>query len=129
MKDLPGKSEITSHRSVVRVWAQPEDLPAWIQEYGLVVGMRYHALALAALAEKPFIGWGFQRKVRTLCRDFSQPMWTFERGWDPEAMYRQVCEAWRGRDALPDRYRAQIKHLIDSPAEASESARIFVASA
>lgn len=92
----------------VRIWSQPEDLLTWIQDYDLVIGMRYHALALTALAKKPFIGWGSQRKVRTLCRDFSQPLWSFERGWDADAIFRQIGEAWRHRDVLPDRYRSRL---------------------
>jgi polysaccharide pyruvyl transferase CsaB len=121
-------AEIATQPVDLRTWGEPEELIGAMQDYSLTIGMRYHALALAALAERPFIGWGFQRKVRTLCRDFNQPMWTFERGWDPESVFRQVAEAWKRREAVSERYKAQLDHVIGAPAEASESARIFVAS-
>jgi len=89
---------------IVRRWKQPTELLSWISDYDFVVGMRYHALVLAVLASKPFIGWGYQRKVRSLCQDSEQPMWSFERGWDVDAVYRQISEAWRQRELLPGRY-------------------------
>ncbi len=92
----------------VRRWKEPEDLLGWVATYELVVGMRYHALVLAALAQRPFIGWGFQRKVRSLCRELGQPAWTFERGWDSEAVFRQISEAWRQREILPHRFKSML---------------------
>lgn len=111
----------------LRTWTRAEELPAMFAEYDMVIGMRYHALVLAALAEKPFIGWGYQQKIQTLCRDFNQPLWTFERGWDHESVFRQIADAWKRRQTLPERYRKQIAHLLHAPAEANETARIFVA--
>jgi polysaccharide pyruvyl transferase CsaB len=119
-------AEVAGYGTTVRNWSVPEDLLTWVSDYNLVVGMRYHALVLAALAQKPFVGWGFQRKIRTLCRDLNQPMWTFERGWDSEAVFRQLSDAWKRRQALPDKYRTEITRLMDSPAVATETARIFV---
>ena len=110
----------------MRVWQQPEDLLAWIQEYDLVIGMRYHALVLAALAKKTFIGWGYQLKVRNLCRDFNQPMWTFERGWDGDAVFRQIGDAWKRRGILPERYREPLNRMRADPVVATETTRIFV---
>ena len=120
-------SAATAPPAPVRTWERTDDLLTWIQDADMVIGMRYHALILAALAEKPFIGLGYQQKIRTLCRDFNQPMWTFERGWEAESVYRLVSDSWKRRQTLPDRYRKQIAHLIHSPAEANETARIFVA--
>ncbi len=94
----------------VRLWHHPGEVLTWMADYDLVISMRYHALVLAALSEKAFIGWGYERKVRTLCRDFGQPMWTFERGWDAEAVFRQISEAWRNREIMPDRYRPRASH-------------------
>jgi polysaccharide pyruvyl transferase CsaB len=122
-------SDLTSGEARVRIWSQPEELLTQIQEPDLVIAMRYHALVLAALAGKPFIGWGFQRKVRTLCRDFSQPMWTFERGWDSEAVFRQISDTWRRRESLPERFRSHVSQLIVSPPIATETSRVFVAQA
>jgi polysaccharide pyruvyl transferase CsaB len=87
-------------RREVRVlrWQEPEDLLAWIKEYELVVGMRYHALVLAASAGKPFIGWGSQRKVESLCKEHGQPFWPFEHGWDQETVFRQIAQTWGQRE-------------------------------
>jgi polysaccharide pyruvyl transferase CsaB len=120
------KAAQEAHHGIrVRRWNEPEDLLSWIGEYQLVVGMRYHALALAALAEKPFIGWGFQKKVRALCRDFGQPIWSFERGWEADAVFRQISEAWRHRDIMPHRYRARLPELRAAEPVLSDVARIY----
>ncbi|MFA5975673.1 MAG: polysaccharide pyruvyl transferase CsaB [Elusimicrobiota bacterium] len=111
----------------VRSWTTPEQLIGWMAEYELIIGMRYHALVLAALAEKPFIGWGFQRKVRSLCRDFGQPLWSFERGWETDAVFRQVCEAWRHRDLLPHRYSSRLPQLRTAIPVLHDVPRIFPA--
>lgn len=121
--------ELASCPTTVRVWEKPEDILSWIQSYDLIVAQRYHALVLSARAHKPFVGWGAQPKVRVLCRDFNQPMWTFERGWDGEAVYRQILDAWKRRQSLPERYREPLKHLLATPAVATETAHIFVAQA
>ena len=92
----------------VREWKEPEDLLTWIPTYGLVIGMRYHALALAAVSQRSFIGWGFQRKVRSLCQAFSQPVWPFERGWDSEAVFRQIEQAWGRRGRAPKLYSSYV---------------------
>lgn len=102
-------ADLTGDAISVRTWSHPEEVLDWMRNYGLIIGMRYHALALAALAGRPFIGWGYQRKVTNLCRDFNQPLWTFERGWDEEAVFRQICEAWRRRDILPERFQTQVR--------------------
>lgn len=108
-----------------RPWTNPEDLVTWMGEYSLVVGMRYHALALAALSERAFVGWGYQRKVRSLCREFGQPLWTFERGWESDAVFRQISQAWRQRDILPHRYRQQLPDFRSSPPTHKDLPRIF----
>jgi len=97
-----------THSVGVRTWQQPEEILTWMGEYQLIVGMRYHALVMAALAGKAFIGWGFQKKVRTLCQEFSQPIWTLERGWESDSVFRQVADAWRHREVLPHRYSAKL---------------------
>src|SRR5262249_46359844 len=119
-------SELASCPTVVRVWEKPEDLVSWIHQADLVVSMRYHALVLAALEHKTFVGCGFQRKVRTLCKDFNQPMWMFERGWEAEAVYRLISDAWRRKKSLPERYSEPLQHLLATPAVATETTRIFV---
>ena len=130
---FPAEDEIVAEKAAaladpplrVRRWEEPDNLRLWMAEYDLVVGMRYHALALAALAEKPFVGWGFQRKVRSICRDFGQPLWSFERGWEADAVFRQVCEAWRHRDILPHRYRPRLAQLRSPAPTLHEVPRIF----
>lgn len=110
---------------VVREWQNVEDILGWMPSYQLVVGMRYHSLALAALAEKPFLGWGFQRKVRSLCRDLGQPMWTFERGWEADAVFRQISEAWRHREMLPHRYKTLLPALKTAAPTVKDIPRIY----
>lgn len=130
MEDAPVAekvAQVAAQPVRVRSWEAPEELMDWMAEYELVIGMRYHALALAALAQKPFIGWGFQRKVRSLCRDFGQPLWSFERGWETDAVFRQVCEAWRNRDLLPHRYRARLPALRSALPTLHDIPRIFPA--
>ena len=114
-----------THDIRVRKWSEPEDLLKWIGEYQLVVGMRYHALALAALAEKPFVGWGFQKKVRGLCRDFGQPIWSFERGWEADAVFRQIGEAWRHREILPHRFVGRLPQLRAAVPVLNDVPRIY----
>lgn len=118
-QDLPicrKVAQAAQSHPIVRVWENPEDLLEWIPSYTLVMGMRFHALAIAALHERPFIGWGFQKKVHSLCRDFGQPLWTFERGWDEESVFRQIKESWKHRETLSHRYRPLLEEL-KSPAQ------------
>lgn len=98
----------------VKTWDRPDELLDWISSYALVVGMRFHALAIAALHQRPFVGWGFQKKVHTLCRDFGQPVWSFERGWDEESVFRQIRESWRQRESLALRYQATLRDTLTS---------------
>jgi len=112
---------------IVRVWENPEDLLEWIPTYALVLGMRFHALAIAALHERPFIGWGFQKKVLSLCRDFGQPLWTFERGWDEEAVFRQIKESWKHRETLSHRYRPLLEEFKSPVQIAKDVLKIYPA--
>lgn len=88
----------------LRVWGKPEDLLSWIPEYGMVIGMRFHALVLAAKAEVAYIGWGNQCKVRQFCVDNTQPFWDFDRGWNLESVLRQAVDVW-GRRATAAKQR------------------------
>ncbi len=116
----------TTH-PIVRAWENPEDLLEWVPTYALMIGMRFHALAIAALHERPFIGWGYQKKVLTLCRDFGQPMWTFERGWDEELVFRQIKEAWRHRDTLAHKYKPILPEFKSSTQQAKDVLKIHPA--
>jgi len=108
----------------VRIWTEPEELLIWMGEYDLVIGMRFHALAIASLREKPFIGWGSQKKVHSLCRDFEQPLWTFERGWDEDATMRQIREAWKHRDTQAHRYHDLLPEYKSSNSRARDVLKI-----
>jgi len=81
----------------LRIWEKPEDLLSWIPEYGLIIGMRFHALVLAAKANVAYVGWGNQCKVRQFCVDQTQPFWDFDRGWSSESVIRQIIDAWNRR--------------------------------
>jgi len=113
-----------THPVGVRIWQQPEEVLAWAADYQLIIGMRYHALVLAALAGKAFIGWGFQKKIRSLCQEFGQPIWTLERGWEADSVFRQIADAWRHRDILPHRYSTKLLQYKSATPSAVEIARI-----
>jgi polysaccharide pyruvyl transferase CsaB len=119
--------ELARQSVTVRSWTRLEEVLAWMADYQLIIGMRYHALVLAALAEKPFVGWGVHRKVRNLCRDFRQPMWMFDRGWDTEVVFRQLSDAWRHRADLPERYRPLLPRIKQTEIKATYVPHIFPA--
>lgn len=120
-------ADLSKSGVTIRQWQRPEDLLSWMQEYELIVGMRYHALVLAALSERPFIGWGYQRKVASLCRDFGQPVWGFERGWDNYTVLRQLADAWKRRQTLPPRYHEQQQRVKSPSPRLHDLPRIFTA--
>ena len=99
----------------MRVWEKPEDLISWIPDYGLVIGMRFHALVLATKANVAYVGWGNQSKVRQFCVDQSQPFWDFDRGWNAESVLRQIVDAWgrRAQAAKPKTTGATV--LVQTP--------------
>ena len=75
----------------VRLWDSPEDLLSWMTQYELVVSMRFHALVLASLSCTPFVGWGTQKKVASLCRKLEMPYWNSDEGWDLERRAAQIA--------------------------------------
>ena len=52
-----------------------------------------------------------------------------KRGWDGDAVYRQICDAWRRRNQLPERYREPLSRQLTTSAIATETSHIFVAQA
>ena len=80
----------------VRMWKTPQDLLSWIPQYQVIAGTRFHALVLAAVNQIPFIGWGTQNKVISLCEQFHRPFWTPPQAWDSEKQcqwIRALCES------------------------------------
>jgi polysaccharide pyruvyl transferase WcaK-like protein len=60
---------------LVRQWKKPQDLLSWVPEYQMVIGTRFHALVLAATNQIPFVGWGKQKKIISLCQTYNRPSW------------------------------------------------------
>jgi polysaccharide pyruvyl transferase CsaB len=81
--------------SRVRLWEKPEDVLSWIPEYRLVVATRYHALVLAAMSRTPFVGWGAQKKVQSLCQQFGSPFWSTAERWDLDARVNQIVRHYQ----------------------------------
>lgn len=99
----------------LRIWEKPEDLMAWIPEYELVIGMRFHALVLATKAGVAYVGWGNQSKVRQFCVEQSQPYWDFDRGWNSDSVLRQVSDAWTRRAQAVNPKPTGSTVLVQSP--------------
>lgn len=97
----------TKIKTSVRVWQNASEILSWMKDYGLIVGTRYHALVLAAKAGIPFVGWGSQAKVISLCRALGQNAWSLERGWQGEDILRQIGDTWLRRDYFGDAIRAK----------------------
>lgn len=61
-------------RPAVRILtANASDLATDLADIGVVIGMRFHALVLAALMGKPFVGLAHDNKISDLCRRFDMP--------------------------------------------------------
>lgn len=82
----------------VRVWLDPRDLLFWVPTYRLVAGTRFHALLLAALSRRPFIGWGNQAKVQALCQQHARPFWSYTEGWDQGDQLRLFADSYQSTD-------------------------------
>jgi polysaccharide pyruvyl transferase CsaB len=79
----------------VRQWNNPTDLLAWIPEYRMILGTRYHALVLAQANRLPFVGWGSQEKVATLCRTSGKPFWNCaQEEWNLDRQLQQILAAY-----------------------------------
>ncbi len=79
----------------VRMSDNPQKLLSWIPQYDLVVATRFHALALAQLSGVPFIGWGPQTKVATLCRNNSAHYSNTDEDWNLNNQFEQICSLYQ----------------------------------
>jgi polysaccharide pyruvyl transferase WcaK-like protein len=53
--------------------ANPDAIEKTFADVGVVCGMRFHALVLAALLNRPFVGIAHDNKIAELCRYFRMP--------------------------------------------------------
>jgi polysaccharide pyruvyl transferase CsaB len=82
----------------VRLWQNPQDLVSWITEYQMVIGTRFHALVLAAANQIPFVGWGTQKKVISLCQACGKPSWNpDEEAWFLARQMKQILALYQSR--------------------------------
>ncbi len=76
----------------------PIDLLSWIPQYQLVAATRFHALVLAARGNIPFIGWGSQKKVETLCKEREMPYLNTDEKWDEEEQFHLLVTWYQSRN-------------------------------
>lgn len=83
--------------SVLMAGCAPAEWPALFSTFDLVVGMRLHALIVAAACGKPFVGLSYDPKVESLLRQFGQvsPLRVGET--DQEALFAEIRRAWELR--------------------------------
>ncbi len=87
---------IASHCAAVeriRIVREPAELLAWIASYRLVIGTRFHALVVAATSHVPFIGWGPQSKVASLCQARNMPYTNTDQHWNRDHLLDQILSA------------------------------------
>jgi polysaccharide pyruvyl transferase CsaB len=92
----------------IRNWTIPDECLDWMHDYALVAGTRFHALALAAAAERSFVGWGGEQKIQALCEQFGQPLWLLKNPWNTESVLKQLMNAWEDRHNLAEKYPPHI---------------------
>ena len=81
---------------------------------GMVVGVRLHAVILAAAAGTPFLGVSYDPKVTGFCDDAGAP--SVGTDFDVQAVLKQVLERqapdWNAVQAMRDRARASFKQAL-----------------
>lgn len=93
-----------------------EEIAALFEHAGLLIGMRYHALLLAAIHGRPFVGIAHDSKVTEIARTFGMPALSVEsinaqrlaqaaeEAWErmpsSDSLFRCAADAWKNFDAL-----------------------------
>jgi polysaccharide pyruvyl transferase WcaK-like protein len=68
-KDLGPNDDI----GITRLAADASSISRAYATIDIVCGMRFHALVLAAIAERPFVGISYDNKISEICRRFEMP--------------------------------------------------------
>ncbi|MDE2165871.1 MAG: polysaccharide pyruvyl transferase family protein [Alphaproteobacteria bacterium] len=71
--DAPVFAEIADKVEVRTLEPNPAALARALDGLGVVCGMRYHAMAIGAMAGIPFAGIAHDNKIAELCRQFAMP--------------------------------------------------------
>jgi len=82
----------------VRVCTNPPDLLAWIPQYQVIAGSRFHALVLAAVNHIPFFAWSAHPKVLSLCREFHRPFWKPGNEWNLQEQVKGLRALYQSSD-------------------------------
>ncbi len=88
----------------VQCFNRLEDLMAMIDSSTLVLGMRLHALVLASMYEKPFIGLSYDPKVSQFCETFEQPYFEVNHPINEEELFNTM-------DAILGEYEDQVNKV------------------
>ena len=87
-----------------------------ISSAGMVVGVRLHAVILAAAAGTPFVGVSYDPKVAGFCQDAKAP--SVGTDFDVQSVLKMVLERqapdWEAVQAMRDRARASFKQALRS---------------
>jgi polysaccharide pyruvyl transferase CsaB len=88
----------------------PETIAGLLARCDLVVGMRLHALVLAASAGVPAVGLAYDPKVTSLMRELALPDYVLPLG-AASALGERMAAAWAGRDLIVPALAATSAHL------------------
>lgn len=73
IEQLLSQSSLSSHWIDPDMFVRPSQWLALMENFDLLIGMRFHALLMALKAAKPVIGIAYDQKVSQLLADFEQP--------------------------------------------------------
>jgi polysaccharide pyruvyl transferase CsaB len=110
--------ELKAFDGIANVQTKSTDNPhqalAWIAQSGAVVGVRLHAVILAAAARVPFYGIAYDPKVQGFCRDagaLELPI-QFDVGVLERAILDQRQPDWQAVEKMQERARASFGSLV-----------------
>ncbi|MFN0117239.1 MAG: polysaccharide pyruvyl transferase family protein [Elusimicrobiota bacterium] len=66
-----------------------------VQKFDWIISTRFHALVLAAIHGKPFIGLGNPHKVARICRQFQMPFLGWDSSWESLVAAMEKIDAMR----------------------------------
>ncbi|MDR5697291.1 MAG: polysaccharide pyruvyl transferase CsaB [Armatimonadota bacterium] len=97
----------------------PAEALETMDDVTLLVGMRLHALILAAVCGRPFVALAYDPKVTVLARTLGAPVLPPDEGLTGEAVSRAVVSVWRDPEAAPRTaaQAARMRPLARRPAE------------